>query len=122
MADRTQQERLPRGDRQLARRLVVSAADTHRFFPRRPGSGQLEPLAMQVLLCLYLEPAQTVAEVADRLELTNPASVSRALGQAEVKGLTEDAQPEASGRARPLRLSEAGAAAVKAFLDATRSR
>jgi DNA-binding MarR family transcriptional regulator len=113
---------LPRGDRQLARRLLAAASETHRYFPRGQGAGDLEPLAMQVLLCLYLEAPMKVKEVAEWLEVGSAASVSRALRSLQGQALLRDVAQVGPGRGRPLELTPAGSEAVKTFLRSSRQR
>ena len=100
----------------LATEALALAGRTRRLFQNDALSG-FEPAEVELLLALFLEPDQSVSELAKALEVARP-TVSNALRSLSAKGLVTPRQDPKDGRVRRSRLSPSGRRVLRAFLKA----
>ena len=112
-------ERTPAADSsRLARQLVELPAEVRRLYPRSLELG-LDPAALQVLVCLWLEDGQSVGALAERLALRSQ-STSNALRQLQQARLVREQPDPADGRRRLQWLTARGRRRAEAFIASRR--
>ncbi|HVN62741.1 MAG TPA: MarR family transcriptional regulator [Gaiellaceae bacterium] len=98
----------------LARQLVELPATTRRLYPRSREQG-LDPAALQVLICLWLEDGQSVGELAEKLELRSQ-STSNALRSLQAAKLVRERPDPTDGRRRLQWLTASGRRRAEKFI------
>lgn len=111
----------------MARRALATAAGYRELFPtastgriaaskaKGPARLELSPADQQVLIAIWLEPAATVGQIAERLNLRQP-SVSRALSRLAEASLCREQADADDARVRRQTLTSKGRRIVEELL------